>query len=79
MTKFAPYKAQDLIACDRLTFNERVVLHRVEWLCRDGSGGGEGSFGVRGLRFRFNHSGLGIGGHGSKGSGMRKKVLGVEG
>ena len=30
LTKFAPHKALKLIACCKLTFDERVVAHRVD-------------------------------------------------
>ena len=32
MTKLAPHKALKLIASGKLTFDERVVVHRVAWL-----------------------------------------------
>ena len=41
VTKFAPYKALKLMVCGKLTFDERVVLRRV-----DGGGSSAGSSGV---------------------------------
>ena len=34
VTKFAPHRALKLIVSGKLTFDERVVLHRVKWRIR---------------------------------------------